>query len=442
MSNWKTYYQEHKISADEAVSQIHSGDTLVFSHAAIEPSHIIQTLLAHKDRFRDIEIIHMVGQGPMEYCKPEYRENFHHNSFFASGGKTKTGFKEGYVDFTPCCLSQVADFLLNRIPKVDAFIGQVSPPDKHGYCSLGIDLTYERAGLNAAETVIVEVNPNVPRVHGDTFVHVSDIDYFVECGDPLIEIPRPRITETEMALGRNCASLVEDGATLQLGIGSLPDAICMFLKDKKDLGIHSEMISDGVMELMEAGIVNNSRKTLHRGKVVAAFAMGTRKLYDFMDDNPMFQLMDGAYVNDPLIIAQNENMVSINTCVEIDFSGQVASESVGSMQISGTGGQTDFVRGATKAKGGKSLMVLQSTAQGGRKSKIVPALSEGTVVTLPRTDLDYVITEFGIASMRGKSVRVRAAELIRLSHPHFYDELIAAWEGMFHQTFPRETLPQ
>lgn len=245
-----------------------------------------------------------------------------------------------------------------------------------------------------------------------------------------------------MALGRNCASLVEDGATLQLGIGSLPDAICMFLKDKKDLGIHSEMISDGVMELMEAGIVNNSRKTLHRGKVVAAFAMGTRKLYDFMDDNPMFQLMDGAYVNDPLIIAQNENMVSINTCVEIDFSGQVASESVGSMQISGTGGQTDFVRGATKAKGGKSLMVLQSTAQGGRKSKIVPTLSEGTVVTLPRTDLDYVITEFGIASMRGKSVRARAAELIRLSHPSFYDELIAAWEGMFHQTFPRETLPQ
>lgn len=329
---------------------------------------------------------------------------------------------------------------MRRLPKVDVFVGQMSCPDKHGYCSLGTDLTYERAGFDRAAIRIMQVNPNMPRVHGETFVHTSQVDYFVECNDPLIEIPRPVISDVEMALGKNCADLIEDGSTLQLGIGSLPDAICKFLRNKQDLGIHSEMISDGVMELMEAGVVNNSKKTIHRGKTVAAFVMGTRKLYDFVDDNPSFLLMDGAYVNDASIIAQNNKMVSINSCVEVDFYGQAASESVGKLQISGTGGQTDFVRGATRAPGGKSLIVLQSTAQGGNKSKIVPFLGEGTPVTLPRTDIDYVVTEFGVASMRGKCVRERAASLIRIAHPNFHDELIEAWEKFFHQTFPREIL--
>ena len=440
MNDWKDVYQERLKTAEEAIKLIKDGDTVVFSHAAIEPTHIINKLVEHKDDYHGVQIVHMIGMGAMEYCKPEYKDNFHHNSLFASGGKTKQGIKEGYVDFTPCCLSQVADILNNKLEKVDVFVGQVSPPDKHGFCTLGIDLTYERGGINAAKTIIMQVNPNVPRVHGDTFIHVNDIDCFVECNDPLIEIPRPEIPETEKALGENIASLIEDGSTLQLGIGSLPDAICIYLKDKKNLGIHSEMISDGVMELIQRGIVNNSEKTIHKGKVVAAFAMGTRELYDFMDDNPMFQLMDGAYVNDASIIAQNPKMISINACVEIDFSGQVASESVGTMQISGTGGQTDFVRGATKSPGGKSIIALQSTAQGGKKSKIVPYLSEGTVVTCPRTDVDYVVTEFGIASMRGKCVRERAQELIRISHPNFHEDLIAAWEEIFNQKFPREIL--
>lgn len=439
-SNWKEHYNERLVLAEEAITHIHSGDTVAFSHAAIEPTHIVNALLAHADDYRNVEIIHMIGIGAMEYCKPEYKENFHHNAFFASGGKTKKGIAEGYIDVTPCCLSQMQDLLTNRIEKLDVFVGQMSPPDKHGYCSLGIDLTYERAAFDAAKIRIMQVNPNVPRVHGATFVHVNEVQYFVECDDPLIEIPRSVISDVEMALGRNCASLIEDGATLQLGIGSLPDAVCKFLKDKKDLGIHSEMISDGVMELMEAGVVNNSRKTLHKGKAVVAFVMGTKKLYDFVDDNPVFQLMDGAYVNDAAIIAQNDNMVSINSCVEIDFYGQAASESIGKMQISGTGGQTDFVRGATRSRGGKSLIVLQSTTQGGKKSKIVPFLAEGTPVTLPRTDIDYVVTEYGIAAMRGKSIRERAKALIKIAHPNFHEELIVAWEQFFNQKFPREEL--
>ena len=340
-----------------------------------------------------------------------------------------------------CEIEEAAlDILMNRLPKIDVFVGQMSPPDAHGYCSLGIDLTYERAGFDSAAIRIMQVNPNMPRVHGETFVHVSQVQYFVPCNDPLIEIPRPVISDVEMALGKNCADLIEDGSTLQLGIGSLPDAICKFLQEKNDLGIHSEMISDGVMELIEAGVVNNRKKTLHRGKTVAAFAMGTRKLYDFINDNPSFMLMDGAYVNDAAIIAQNNKMISINSCVEIDFYGQAASESVGRLQISGTGGQTDFVRGATRSPGGKSLIVLQSTAQGGKRSKIVPFLGEGTPVTLPRTDIDYVVTEYGVAALRGKCIRERAQELIHIAHPNFREELIEAWEKFFCQKFPREVL--
>lgn len=291
MTNWNKHYQENTVTAEEAITYIHSGDTVVFSHAAVEPTHIIRTLLAHADRYQNVEIIHMIGVGGLEYCRPEYKNHFHHNSFFASGGKTKQGISEGFIDVTPCCLSQVADILMNRLPKIDVFVGQMSPPDAHGYCSLGIDLTYERAGFDSAAIRIMQVNPNMPRVHGETFVHVSQVQYFVPCNDPLIEIPRPVISDVEMALGKNCADLIEDGSTLQLGIGSLPDAICKFLQEKNDLGIHSEMISDGVMELIEAGVVNNRKKTLHRGKTVAAFAMGTRKLYDFINDNPSFMLM-------------------------------------------------------------------------------------------------------------------------------------------------------
>lgn len=440
MTNWNKHYQENTVTAEEAITHIHNGDTVVFSHAAVEPTHIIRTLLAHADRYQNVEIIHMIGVGGLEYCRPEYKDHFHHNSFFASGGKTKQGISEGFIDVTPCCLSQVADILMNRLPKVDVFVGQMSPPDAHGYCSLGIDLTYERAGFDSAAIRIMQVNPNMPRVHGETFVHVSQVQYFVPCNDPLIEIPRPVISDVEMALGKNCADLIEDGSTLQLGIGSLPDAICKFLQEKNDLGIHSEMISDGVMELIEAGVVNNRKKTLHRGKTVAAFAMGTRKLYDFINDNPSFMLMDGAYVNDAAIIAQNNKMISINSCVEIDFYGQAASESVGKLQISGTGGQTDFVRGATRSPGGKSLIVLQSTAQGGKRSKIVPFLGEGTPVTLPRTDIDYVVTEYGVAALRGKCIRERAQELIHIAHPNFREELIEAWEKFFCQKFPREVL--
>ena len=230
MTNWNKHYQENTVTAEEAITYIHSGDTVVFSHAAVEPTHIIRTLLAHADRYQNVEIIHMIGVGGLEYCRPEYKDHFHHNSFFASGGKTKQGISEGFIDVPPCCLSQVADILMNRLPKVDVFVGQMSPPDAHGYCSLGIDLTYERAGFDSAAIRIMQVNPNMPRVHGETFVHVSQVQYFVPCNDPLIEIPRPVISDVEMALGKNCADLIEDGSTLQLGIGAIPDAVLSFLR--------------------------------------------------------------------------------------------------------------------------------------------------------------------------------------------------------------------
>ena len=433
MTNWNKHYQENTVTAEEAITHIHNGDTVVFSHAAVEPTHIIRTLLAHADRYQNVEIIHMIGVGGLEYCRPEYKNHFHHNSFFASGGKTKQGISEGFIDVTPCCLSQVADILMNRLPKIDVFVGQMSPPDAHGYCSLGIDLTYERAGFDSAAIRIMQVNPNMPRVHGETFVHVSQVQYFVPCNDPLIEIPRPVISDVEMALGKNCADLIEDGSTLQLGIGSLPDAICKFLQEKNDLGIHSEMISDGVMELIEAGVVNNRKKTLHRGKTVAAFAMGTRKLYDFINDNPECMCAPVDYVNDIYTISSISNFISINSAVDIDLYGQISAETSGIRQISGAGGQMDFVMGAYLSPGGKSFICMTSAMKGKDgtlKSKIRPTLALGTAPTCTRSQGQYIVTENGMINLKGLTTWQRAEGLISIAHPQFQDELIAEAEKM------------
>jgi 4-hydroxybutyrate CoA-transferase len=320
---------------------------------------------------------------------------------------------------------------------LDVFLGHVSPPDKNGFCSFGVSVDYERAAMETAALKIVQVNDQMPRALGDSFVHVSEIDFFVEHSAPIIELGRPTLTEVEKAIGRNCASLIRDGDTLQLGIGSLPDAVLLFLKDKKDLGIHSEMISDGVMELMKAGVITNRRKNYHTGKAVLTFAMGSREFYEFMDDNPVFQVMGADYVNDPYVIGKNDNMVSINSSVEVDFTGQICSESVGPKQISGTGGQVDFIRGATLSKGGKSIIAISSTAQGGKKSKIVPCFAAGTVVTCGRCEPDYIVTEYGIAYLKGKCVRQRAKDLIKIAHPDFREELAAAWEDMFKMKLDR-----
>lgn len=430
MKQWNEYYQSRRVSAADAAKKIKSGDTVVVAHASAEPSAILDAMVANKTAYRNVEIIHFVCMGKGEYCLPENREYFRHNSWFA-GGITRQAIADGLADFTPVYLSQSSELFRRMNGSLDVFLGHVSPPDKNGFCSFGVSVDYERAAMETAALKIVQVNERMPRALGDSFVHVSEIDYFVEHNAPIIELDRAPLTDVEKAIGRHCASLIHDGDTLQLGIGSLPDAVLLFLKDKKDLGIHSEMVSDGVMELMKDGVITNRRKNFNKGKAIVTFAMGSKEFYEFMDDNPIFQMMGAEYVNDPYMIGRNDHMVSINSCVEVDFTGQLSSESVGPKQISGTGGQVDFIRGAGLSKGGKSMIVISSTAQGGERSKIVPRFAAGTVVTCGRCEPDYIITEYGIAHLKGKCVRQRAADLIKIAHPKFREELAAAWEDMF-----------
>jgi 4-hydroxybutyrate CoA-transferase len=307
--------------------------------------------------------------------------------------------------------------------------------DEHGFFSFGVSNDYTKPAAEAAKIVIAQVNDKMPRTMGDSFIHISDIDYIVEANHEIIELKPPKIGEIERAIGENCASLVEDGSTLQLGIGAIPDAVLLFLKDKKDLGIHSEMISDGVLELVEAGVITNKAKSIHPGKIIVTFLMGTKRLYDFIDNNPVVEMYPVNYVNDPRVIMQNSKMVSINSCVQVDLMGQVSSESVGLTQISGVGGQVDFVRGANMCKDGKSIIAMPSTAAKGKVSKIVPLLDEGAAVTTGRNDVDYIVTEYGIAKLKGKTLKDRAKALISIAHPDFKDGLIEEFEKRFNCKF-------
>lgn len=428
--NWQEYYQTRSIKADEAVSKIKSGDRVVVGHAASEPTVLIDALIRNKDEYENVEIMHMLCLGKGEYCNPGMEKHFRHNSFFVNN-ITRKAVVEGSADFTPCYFHQLPDLFLEGYLPIDVTLIQVSPPDSHGYCSLGVSVDYGKAALECGKLVIAQVNENMPRTLGEALVHVSLIDYFVEEARPIIELPTSKISDVEKSIGEYCATLVEDHSTLQLGIGSIPDAVLSFLKDKKDLGIHSEMISDGIIPLIEEGIVTNRYKTLHKDKIVLTFLMGTKRLYDFVNNNPLIYMAPSNYVNNPVVIAQNYKMISINSCVQVDLLGQICSESVGIKQISGVGGQVDFIRGANMAPGGKSIIAMTSTANGGKTSKIVPILDEGATVTTGRCDVNYIVTEYGIACLKGKTLRDRARELIRISHPNFRDGLIIEWEKRF-----------
>ena len=314
---------------------------------------------------------------------------------------------------------------------MDVAVNQVSYPDSEGNCSFGLSCDYTKAAAEKARLVIAEMNENMPYVEGDNKIHISRLDYIIPTNLALPEIPLPKITDVEKAIGRNCASLIEDGSTLQLGIGAIPDAVLLFMGDKKDLGIHTEMFSDGVIDLVESGVVNGSKKTLHPGKLVATFLMGTRRLYDFVDKNACVEMRPVDYVNDPRVIAQNEKMVSINSCIEVDLMGQVASETIGLKQFSGTGGQVDYVRGAAWSAGGKSIMAMPSTAAKGKASRIVPFLAQGAAVTTSRNDVDYVVTEYGIARLKGKTLKQRARALIAVAHPDFRPMLEEEYQKRF-----------
>lgn len=430
---WKAEYREKLVSADEAVSHIRSGQRIVFSHAAGESLVLSDALVRNRALFENVEIVHMVAMGEAKYCEPGMEKHFRHNSFFL-GASTRKAAKEGRADVTPVYFSEVPELFRTTLP-VDAVFLNLSPPDEHGYCSFGISVDYSKPAAMEAELVIAQINPSMPRTLGDSFIHISDIDYIVEADTPLIELPPAGISEVERAIGKNCASLIEDGDTLQLGIGAIPDAVLGFLKEKKDLGIHSEMISDGIVELYEGGVITNRRKSLHAGKSIVTFLMGTRKLYDFADNNPAVELHPVDYVNDPYVIAQNERLVSVNSCVQVDLMGQIVSASVGRRQISGVGGQVDFVRGANMSRGGKSIMAMPSTAAEGRISKIVPVIGEGAAVTTSRYDAYYIVTEYGAARLKGESLRNRAKMLIRIAHPDFRRMLAEEYEKRFREAW-------
>ena len=430
--NWKDTYRSRLTTAEEAVAHIKSGDRVVLGHAAGEPLHLTQAMVRNASAYSNVEIAHMLVLGSCDYCRPEYADNFRHNALFVSP-PARNAIESGQADFTPGYFYRVPRLFEAALP-IDVALIQVTPPDKNGICSLGVSVDYTLAAMKNAKLVIAQVNDRMPRTCGSGNIHVAEIDLFVEHPAPLSELAPPKNGPVEEAIGRYCASLINDGDTLQLGIGAIPDAVLSCLRHKKDLGIHSEMFSDGVVDLMERGVITNSKKTCKPGVSVANFLMGTQRLYDFVSNNPLVELHPVDYVNDPVIIAQNDNMVCINSCVQVDLMGQVASETVGYKQISGVGGQVDFVRGAAMSKNGRSIMAMPSTAKG-KVSKIVPVLDEGSAVTTSRNDVDYVVTEYGIAHLTGRTLRERAKALIRIAHPDFRPRLCAEYEKRFHAKY-------
>ncbi|PHS35128.1 MAG: 4-hydroxybutyrate CoA-transferase [Alkaliphilus sp.] len=427
---WKKTYKEKILTADEAILKIKSGDKIVSGHAIAEPTVLLQAIVKNKEKFKNLELAHMVPMQKCDYVSENMKGRLRHNAIFVGAG-TRDAVNDGRADYTPCFFSEVPKLFKEGYMEIDTALVHLSPPDKHGYCSFGASVDYTKPAAEHAKLVIAEINEYMPRTLGDSFIHVSKIDYLVDATRPLVELQPPKITDIEKKIGKYCASLVEDGSTLQLGIGAIPDAALQFLTDKKDLGIHSEMISDGVMNLVKAGVITNKKKSIHKDKTIVNFLMGTRELYDFVDDNPSIEMYPANYTNDPTVIMKNYKMVTINSCLQVDLMGQVVSEMIGDRQISGVGGQVDFVRGSVMAEGGKSIIAMPSTAARGKVSRIVANLTEGAAVTTSRNDVQYIITEYGIAELKGKTLKQRARLLIEIAHPDFRDSLVKEWEKRF-----------
>jgi len=409
------------VSPDKAVSYIQSRQHIFIHTAAAAPQQLIRALTDRHAELRNVQIFHLHTEGEAPYTNPEYRASFKTHVFFTAKN-VRLAMKTGEADYIPVFLSEVPNLFNRGIVTLDAAMVQVSPPDKHGYCSLGISVDASRAAIINADTVIAQINPNMPRTHGDGLIHISEIDYAIESNDPIPEHHPAELSEVELKIGRHCANLVEDGATLQMGIGSIPDAVLASLEDHKNLGVHTEMFSDGLIPLIESGVVNNSEKKIHPGKIVASFAMGTRKLYDFMDDNPLIQMLDCTYVNDTAVIRRNPKVTAINSAIEVDLTGQVCADSIGTYQYSGVGGQMDFIRGASLSQGGKPIIALPSITGRG-ESKIVPFLKQGAGVVTTRAHVHYIVTEYGVANLYGQSLRRRARSLIEIAHPKHREEL-------------------
>jgi acyl-CoA hydrolase len=411
-----------ELTAEKALQCVQSGDRVYIHPGCATPEPLAKALAARGPSLENVEVVHLLTFGHAGYILPEMEGHFRHNAFFI-GSNVRDAVNSGRADYTPIYLHELERILVDGSMPIDVALIQVSPPEAHGFCSLGVGVDTTLTAARHARTVIAEVNEQMPRTMGDTFLHVSAIDAMVRTNRPLLELPRRPVTEIERRIGRNVADLVEDGATLQMGIGGIPDAVLLHLREKNDLGVHSEMFSDGIVDLVKLGVITCYRKTLHPNKIIASFMLGTRELFDFVDYNPLIELHPVHYTNDPFVISQNERMTAINGALQVDLTGQVCSDSIGRTFFSGFGGQTDFIRGAARARRGKPIIALPSTARGGSLSRIVPVLDAGAGVVDTRADVHYVVTENGVAHLFGKTVRERAAELIRVAAPQFREWL-------------------
>jgi 4-hydroxybutyrate CoA-transferase len=416
-------YESRIVTAEEAVRQIKSGNRIFLTGNCSVPQKTLAALVDYAPELTGVEICQALTVGPADYVKPEMENHLRVNTMFISANVRKA-VHEGRADFTPVLLSEFPLLFKHGVLPLDVAMIHVSPPDEHGFCSLGIEVGLTKSAAEAAKIIIAEVNQKMPRTLGDSFIHVSKLDYIVPVDYPLPELTMGSEGHSEVIenIASNIAELIPDGATIQMGIGAIPDAVLKFLYEKKDLGIHTELFSDGVIDLVEAGVLTNARKTLHNGKICAGFVIGSQQLYEWVDDNPLIELHPTEHVNDPFVIAQNDRMVAINSAIEVDLTGQVCADSIGPKLFSGVGGQLDFIYGASRSKGGVPIIALPSTAK--EFSRIVPMLKQGAGVVTTRNHVRYVVTEYGIADLYGKTIRQRATALINIAHPKFRDELI------------------
>jgi acyl-CoA hydrolase len=420
--SWIDHYRSRLKTAQEAVSCVKSGMRVYIHPGCAEPEALIEALMGRAPEVKNVELMHLLTSGTSPYCAPEMAPHFRHNALFV-GGNVREAVHAGRADYTPIFLSEVEALFESGEMPIDVALIQVSPPDPHGYCSFGVGVDCTLTAAKYANHVVAQVNAQMPRTYGDSFIHVSEIDSIVELTRPLCETRHQGDSEVFRQIGSRVATLIEDGSVLQCGIGAIPDAILPNLMDRKDLGVHTELISDSVIPLIETGVINGQRKNFKPRKVILGFVLGTRKLFDFIDENPIFEFHPSAYTNDPFRIAANDRMVAINSAIEVDLTGQVCAESIGPQFYSGFGGQLDFIRGAARSKYGKPIIALPSTAKGDKVSRIVPRLAHGAGVLTTRGDVHYVVTEYGIAYLHGRTIRQRAEALIQIAHPKFRNEL-------------------
>jgi 4-hydroxybutyrate CoA-transferase len=419
---WMDSYRTKVMSAREALRCVESHMRVYIQPGCAEPETLVGALIERGPFVRDVEIVHLLTLGRADYIAPEMAGHFRHNAMFI-GANVREAVNDGRADYTPIFLSEIESLFESGEMVIDVALIQVSPPDSHGFCSFGVGVDTTLTAAKKARFVIAQVNDQMPRTYGDSFIHVGDVDAIVESSRPLCELPKHEVSDLHLAIARNVATLIDDGSTIQTGIGGIPDAVLLYLKDRKDLGVHTELLSDGIIPLIEAGVVNGRRKTLHPRKVVLSFALGTRRLFDFVHDNPIFEFHPNAYTNNPVLIAQNDRMVAINSALQVDITGQICADSIGTYFYSGIGGQVDFIRGSTRSKGGKPIITLPSTAKNDTISRIVPTLDPGAGVVTSRGAAHYVVTEYGVAYLHGRSIRQRAEALIQIAHPDFRNRL-------------------